>query len=399
MALRTSSSKPARQPSFARRMILMLIGVAVIFGGVFAVKAIMGKATNDFFDNMPQPPVEVSTFEARSERWSGTAEAVGTLVADNGTDVTTEAGGVVQQIAFESGQAVRKGDLLVQLNTANEQAQLKALDTAARLAITQRDRWRELGDQKLVSRSEVDERIADAATTQAQADAQRALIAQKTIRAPFDGVLGIRQVNLGQYINPGDPIVGLQALDPIHVDFTLPEQRMNEVAIGAPVRLEVDSHPGQAFEAKVTAVEPSVDANTRNFKVRATLANPAGVLRPGTFGRIGFDLGQARELVVVPQTAVSFNPYGNSVYVVVEAPKQAGAEPAPEGMPQATHVVKQRFVTTGPTRGDLVGITDGLKPGEVVVTSGLLRLRNDAGVTINNKVQPAAQARPEPENR
>ena len=230
MALRTSSSKPARQPSFARRMILMLIGVAVIFGGVFAVKAIMGKATNDFFDNMPQPPVEVSTFEARSERWSGTAEAVGTLVADNGTDVTTEAGGVVQQIAFESGQAVRKGDLLVQLNTANEQAQLKALDTAARLAITQRDRWRELGDQKLVSRSEVDERIADAATTQAQADAQRALIAQKTIRAPFDGVLGIRQVNLGQYINPGDPIVGLQALDPIHVDFTLPEQRMNEVA-------------------------------------------------------------------------------------------------------------------------------------------------------------------------
>ena len=272
MALRTSSSKPARQPSFARRMILMLSGVAVIFGGVFAVKAIMGKATNDFFDNMPQPPVEVSTFEARSERWSGTAEAVGTLVADNGTDVTTEAGGVVQQIAFESGQAVRKGDLLVQLNTANEQAQLKALDTAARLAITQRDRWRELGDQKLVSRSEVDERIADAATTQAQADAQRALIAQKTIRAPFDGVLGIRQVNLGQYINPGDPIVGLQALDPIHVDFTLPEQRMNEVAIGAPVRLEVDAHPGQAFEAKVTAVEPSVDANTRNFKVRATLA-------------------------------------------------------------------------------------------------------------------------------
>ena len=256
MALRTSSSKPARQPSFARRMILMLIGVAVIFGGVFAVKAIMGKATNDFFDNMPQPPVEVSTFEARSERWNGTAEAVGTLVADNGTDVTTEAGGVVQQIAFESGQAVRKGDLLVQLNTANEQAQLKALDTAARLAITQRDRWRELGDQTLVSRSEVDERIADAATTLAQADAPRALIAQKTIRAPFDGVLGIRQVNLGQYINPGDPIVGLQALDPIHVDFTLPEQRMNEVAIGAPVRLEVDAHPGQAFEAKVTAVEP-----------------------------------------------------------------------------------------------------------------------------------------------
>ncbi|WP_372012658.1 efflux RND transporter periplasmic adaptor subunit [Pseudoxanthomonas sp. 10H] len=399
MAPRNPSSTTVRKASYGRRMTLMLIGVAVVFGGVFAVKALMGKATNEFFDNMPQPPVEVSTFQARSEQWSGTAESVGTLVADNGTDVTTEAGGVVQHIAFESGQTVRKGDLLVQLNTANEQAQLKALETAARLAVTQRDRWQELGQQKLVSRAEVDERIADAATTQAQAEAQRALIAQKTIRAPFDGVLGIRKINLGQYLNPGDPIVGLQALNPIHVDFTLPEQRMNEVAIGAPVRLEVDAQPGKPFEAKVTAIEPSVDANTRNFKVRASLENPGGALRPGTFGRVGFDLGRSSDVVVVPQTAVSFNPYGNAVYVVVEAPKQASAEPPAEGMPQATHVVKQRFVTTGPARGDLVGITEGLKPGEVVVTSGLLRLRNDAGVTINNKVQPAAQDKPEPENR
>ncbi len=165
MAPRTPSTVTARAPSYTRRMALMLIGVAVIFGGVFAIKAFMAKATNDFFDNMPQPPVEVSTFPARNERWAGSAEAVGTLVADNGTDVTTEAGGVVQAIAFESGKAVRKGDLLVQLNTANEQAQLRALETAARLAVTQRDRWRELGQQKLVSRSEVDERIADAATT------------------------------------------------------------------------------------------------------------------------------------------------------------------------------------------------------------------------------------------
>jgi len=380
-------------------MAWMLIAVAVIFGGVFAVKAVMGAMTNQFFDNMPQPPVEVSTFEARSEHWSGSAEAVGTLVADNGTDVTTEAGGVVQQIAFESGQKVRKGELLVQLNTANEQAQLKALETAANLAVTQRDRWRELGEQKLVSRSEVDERIADAASTRAQAEAQRALIAQKTIRAPFDGVLGIRKANLGQYLDPGDPIVGLQALDPIHVDFTLPEQRMNQVAIGTPVRLEVDALPGQPFQAQVTAIEPSVDANTRNFKVRATLANKEGVLRPGAFGRVGFDLGQSSDVVVVPQTAISFNPYGNSVYVVVEAPKPAADIKPVEGMPQATHVVKQRFVTTGPARGDLVGITDGLKPGDVVVTSGLLRLRNDAGVTINNQVQPAAQDKPEPENR
>ncbi|WP_024869344.1 efflux RND transporter periplasmic adaptor subunit [Pseudoxanthomonas suwonensis] len=397
-----SATKPPRSgrpPSTARRMTWMLILFVVVFGGVFLLWLASQYMLNSFFDNMPQPAVEVSTYEAKAERWSSTAEAVGTLVADNGTEVTTEAGGVVQRIAFESGQRVRKGDLLVQLNTANELAQLQALDAAAKLAATQRDRWQELGAQKLVSRAEVDERISDAAQTRAQAEAQRALIAQKTIRAPFDGVLGIRRINLGQYLNPGDPIVGLQALDPIHVDFTLPEQRMNQVAIGAKVRVEVDAVLDQVFEAAITAVEPSVDTSTRNFQVRATLANPDGVLRPGTFARVGFDLGQEQEVVVVPQTAVSFNPYGNSVYVLADAPPEVKNAEVQEGQKAPQHVVKQRFVTTGPTRGDLVGITDGLKAGEVVVSSGLLRLRNDAAVIINNKVTPEADAAPRPENR
>src|SRR5690606_9026188 len=286
------ASKPrnaSAPPTTAKRMTMMLIVFAVVFGGVFALWFASQRMLNSFFDNMPQPAVEVSTFEARGENWNDNAEAVGTLVADNGTQVTTEAGGVVQRIAFESGQRVRKGDLLVQLNTANELAQLEALDAAARLAATQRDRWRELGDQNLVSRAEVDERTSDAAQTRAQAEAQRALIAQKTIRAPFDGVLGIRRINLGQYLNPGDPIVGLQALDPIHVDFTLPEQRMNQVAVGARVQLQVDAAAGREFEAEITAVEPSVDTSTRNFTVRASLANPDGVLRPGTFARVRFD--------------------------------------------------------------------------------------------------------------
>ncbi|WP_447730680.1 efflux RND transporter periplasmic adaptor subunit [Pseudoxanthomonas suwonensis] len=397
-----SDSKPQstrRPPSTGRRVTLMLILFAVVFGGVFVLWFLSQRALNDFFDNMPQPAVQVSTFEARAENWSDTAEAVGTLVADNGTQVTTEAGGVVQRIAFESGQRVRKGDLLVQLNTANELAQLNALEAAARLAATQRDRWRELGGQKLVSQAEVDERTSDAAQTRAQAEAQRALIAQKTIRAPFDGVLGIRKVNLGQYLNPGDPIVGLQALDPIHVDFTLPEQRMNQVAPGTKVRVTVDALPGQEFEATITAVEPAVETSTRNFPVRATLANPEGVLRPGTFARVRFDLGESRDVVVVPQTAVSFNPYGNSVYVLAEAPDEVKNAEVQEGEQAPQHVVKQRFVTTGPTRGDLVGITDGLKPGEVVVSSGLLRLRNDAAVIINNTVTPQADAAPTPENR
>ncbi|TWH05965.1 MULTISPECIES: efflux RND transporter periplasmic adaptor subunit [Pseudoxanthomonas] len=397
-----SASKPqraGRPPSTGRRMTLMLILFVVVFGGVFGLWFASQRALNSFFDNMPQPPVEVSTFEARAETWSDTAEAVGTLVADNGTQVTTEAGGVVQRIAFESGQRVRKGDLLVQLNTANELAQLNALEAAAELAATQRDRWRELGAQKLVSQAEVDERVSDAAQTHAQAEAQRALIAQKTIRAPFDGVLGIRRINLGQYLNPGDPIVALQALDPIHVDFTLPEQRLNQVVVGSKVQVSVDALPEQAFEAEITAVEPAVETNTRNFGVRATLANPDGVLRPGTFARVRFDLGQPRQVVVVPQTAVSFNPYGNSVYVLVDAPDEVKNAEVQEGQQAPQHVVRQRFVTTGPTRGDLVGITDGLEPGEVVVSSGLLRLRNDAPVLINNTVTPQADPDPRPENR
>ncbi|KAF1685414.1 efflux transporter periplasmic adaptor subunit [Pseudoxanthomonas broegbernensis] len=388
-----------RPPSTARRMVLMLAAFLVVFGGVFAVWAAMRAMTNQFFDNMPQPPVEVSTYRARAEHWTGSAEAVGSLVADNGTEVTTEAGGVVREIAFESGQPVKKGDLLVQLNTANELAQLKALDAAARLAATQRERWRELGESRLVSRADVEQRATDAASTQAQAEAQRALIAQKTIRAPFDGVLGIRRVNLGQYLGPGDPIVNLQALDPIHADFSLPEQRMGQVAVGTKVALGVDALPDREFEATITALEPSVDAGTRNFAVRATLANPDGALRPGTFARVGFDLGQAQDVVVVPQTAVSFNPYGNSVYVLVDAPPRMKEAGAAEGQQAPQHVVKQRFVTTGPTRGDLVGIIDGLAPGEVVVSSGLLRLRNDAAVIVNNKVQPAADQAPTPENR
>jgi membrane fusion protein (multidrug efflux system) len=388
-----------RPPSTRRRMVWMLILFAVVFGGVFALWAASQAMLNSFFDNMPQPPVEVSTYEARAERWNDNAEGVGTLVADNGTEVTTEAGGVVQSISFESGQRVSKGQVLVQLNSANEVAQLRALDAAARLAATQRDRWRELGEQKLVSRAEVDQRSSDAAQTQAQAEAQRALIAQKTIRAPFTGVLGIRKINLGQYLNPGDAIVSLQALDPIHVDFTLPEQRMNQVAVGQTVSLQVDAGGERRYEATISAVEPAVDASTRNFTVRASLANPDGELRPGTFARVGFELGAAQDVVVVPQTAVSFNPYGNSVYVLAPVPPKMKAAEVPEGQKAPEYVVQQRFVTTGPTRGDLVGITDGLEPGEVVVSSGLLRLRNEAGVVVNNKIQPDAQEAPRPENR
>ncbi|HZF96708.1 MAG TPA: efflux RND transporter periplasmic adaptor subunit [Pseudoxanthomonas sp.] len=405
MAVTSKRNKPA---SSRKRMFWMLLATLVVFGGVFAVKAFMNAGMNQFFDNMPQPPVAVSSYTVKAERWSDSAQAVGTLVAVNGTDVTTEAGGVVRALRFEAGQPVKAGTVLVELNTASEVATLRALEAAAKLAVVQRDRWQALGRDKLVSQAEVEQRATDAASALANAEAQRALIAQKTIRAPFDGILGIRRVNLGQFVSPGSPIVSLQSMDPIYLDFTLPEQRMGQVLEGTEVTARVDALPGQSFQGKVTAIEPQVDPSTRNFRVQATLPNPESKLRPGTFANVGFELGGERDVVVVPQTAVSFNPYGNAVYVIQEAPKdekadaaareaaKAGGQPAPSG-PRL--LVKQRFVKTGATRGDLIEVTEGLKPGERVVTSGLLRLRNDAAVTIDDKVQPAADARPTPENR
>lgn len=389
-----------RAPSMRKRMIWMLVAVIVIFGGVFGVKAMMGAGMNQFFDNMPQPAVAVSAYAAKQENWTGAQEAVGTFVAINGTDVTTEAGGVVKELTFEAGQPVKAGTVLVRLNTANELATLKSLEATAKLAAVQRDRWRALGKDKLVSQDEVEQRATAAASAQADADAQRALISQKTIRAPFNGVLGLRKVNLGQFVNPGDPIVSLQALDPIYLDFSLPEQRIGEVTVGLPVRATIDAMPGRTYEGRITAVEPLVDSNTRNFKAQATLDNAEGSLRPGTFAHVNFDTGAAQKVIVIPQTAISFNPYGNSVYVISQAPRGKD-EKDMQGKPLTGNklLVKQRFVKTGATRGDLVAVTDGLKPGERVVTSGLLKLRNDAEVTINNKVQPTASATPKPENR
>lgn len=389
-----------RKPSMRKRMIWMLIAALVVFGGVFGVKAMFDAQTNTFFDNMPQPAVAVSSYIAKTQRWSDDAEAVGTFVAINGTDVTTEAGGVVRSIEFDAGQPVEAGAVLIRLNTANEAATLKSLEAAARLATVQRDRWQKLGNDKLVSLDDVQQRTTNAATAQAQVEAQRALLAQKTIRAPFSGVLGIRKVNLGQFVNPGDPIVSLQQLHPIYLNFSLPEKQMGKVMEGTQIRATVDAIPDRVFEGSITAIEPQVDPSTRNFKAQATLQNANGALRPGTFAHVGFDLGGERSVVVIPQTAVSFNPYGNAVFVIAKT-KRAEGEMDMQGKPLTgdKFVVKQRFVTTGATRGDLVAVTDGLKPGEQVVTSGLLKLRNEVEVTINNKIQPSADARPQTQNR
>ena len=395
-----SKSPAKRKPNATLRWVLMLVGVVVVFGGVFAIKAFFAKQTNNFFDNMPQPAVAVSSYVAKTQRWTDNGEAVGTFVAINGTDITTEAGGVVRAIEFQPGQRVSAGTVLFRLNAANEEATLAALETSAKLANVQAERWQKLGKDKLVSLDDVQSRITGAATAQAQVDAQRALIEQKTIRAPFSGVLGIRKVNLGQFVSPGDAIVSLQQLDPIYLDFSLPEQRMGELVEGTMIRATVDAMPGVVVDGRVTAVEPLVDPNTRNFKAQATVQNPDGKLRPGSFAHVGFALGGVRQVVVIPQTAVSFNPYGNAVFVISKVKRKDG-ETDMQGKPLTGDklIVTQRFVKTGAARGDLIAITDGLKAGEQVVTSGLLKLRNGAEVTINNAITPTADATPAVENR
>ena len=394
-----TSPSSRRKPHVARRWILMLVGVLLVFGGVFAVKAFFAKQTNNFFDNMPQPAAAVSSYTVKTQRWSDSGTAVGTFVAINGTEVTTEAGGVVRAIEFDAGQPVGAGQVLVRLNTANEDAVLKSLEASAQLARVQANRWQQLGKDQLVSKDDVQQRVTAAATAQSQVDAQRALIAQKNIRAPFNGVLGIRKVNLGEFVAPGTAIVSLQQLDPIYLDFSLPEQQMGKVLVGTHIKATVDALPGRVFEGEVTAVEPMVDASTRNFKVQATFTNAAHDLRPGSFAKVGFDLGGQRDVLVIPQTAVSFNPYGNAVFVIRKVKRKEG-ETDMQGKPLTGDklVVTQRFVKTGATQGDMVVVTEGLKVGEQIVTSGLLKLRNDAEVTVNNDVQPAADAKPAPKN-
>lgn len=369
-----------------KRMFLMLLGAGLFFGFIFGMKALGSYFMNQAMDNMPEPPATVTVAVAAEETWSEDLSAVGTALAVNGTHVTTEVGGIVAAIHFESGQPVKRGDLLVTLENGTESATLQALEASARLAVSQRDRFRSLYAQRLVSSADLDQRESEAAAALANAASQRARLAQRSIRAPFDGVLGIRQVNLGQFIAAGEAIVSLQALDPILVNFTLPEQRLAQARVGTGVRASTDALPGQVFEGEIVAIEPEVDTGTRNFRLQARLPNPGHGLRPGNFLRVRFAVGEPAPVVVVPQTAIAYASYGNSVYVIAEG-EDGGLR------------ARQRFVRTGPTRGDLVAILEGLEAGERVASSGLLKLRNDAGVVVSEGNEPNAEADPRPANR
>lgn len=386
-----------------KRMIIMLTATAVVLGGVFGFKWFQGRMMEQIFNEMAaNQTFTVSATRAREAEWGSSLNSVGTVRAIEGVDVTTEAPGVVQTIPFDSGDQVSKGEVLVQLRDDVDEARLRALNAAAAEAESGYERAKKLFANDNLSESERDLQRSQLVQARAEAKAQEERVRQKTIRAPFDGELGIRRVNKGQYIQPGTPVVNLQSLTPIHVDFSLPEQRMADVEKGMKIKVELSAYPDTTFTGEITALEPGVNSETRNFNLQARLPNEEQNLRPGMFADVSVELPGSDRVVTIPRTAISFNPYGNSVYVIEEksANDGKGADAGDEAEDSdPTRIVKRRFVETGRTRGTMIAVTDGLEPGERVVSSGLLKLRNNAEVEINNKVTPPEDTAPQPDNR
>ena len=336
-----------------------------------------------------QPPSAVTSFEARLETWQPSLGAIATLAPVQGVVLSAEISGAVTKVAVENGAAVKAGDLLIQLDDSVERAQLQAAEARLAIAKIDSDRATELRSNNTISQAALDTATAQFRQAQADAAAIKATVDKKSIRAPFAGRIGIRQVNVGQYVSPGMALLPLQSLDPMYVNFNLPQRHLPVVALGQTVSVKVDAFPDRVFEAKVNAINPEVDATSRNVFLQATVANPEERLRAGMFARVELQLPAAAPSVVIPATAVAYAPYGNSVFVIGQIKGEDGKE-----FLGAT----QRFVKLGVSRGDLVEVAEGLKAGEVVASAGVFKLRNGAPVLINNTVQPSATTTPKPAN-
>ena len=372
----------------ARRMILMLALAGLLIAALAFVKFRQFQEFAAQAAGFQPPPEAVTTIIAQSERWPVTLQAIGTIAPVQGVTLSADLPGIVAGIAFESGQSVDEGEMLVQLDIRQEQAQLAATEAERDLARLNFDRMHGLVSEGAISRADYDRAVAEQKRTEARVGEIRATIARKTIRAPFSGILGIRQVNLGQYLSGGDAIAPLQSLDPIYVNFGVPQQDAEQLYIGRNVRVTVGDAAGAAFAGRVTAIDSVVDEATRNIQIQATLANPRGTLRPGMFVQAEVILGSSRA-VALPASAVSYAPYGDSVFVVTDLKDSNG---------QTYRGVRQQFVKLGAARGDQIAVLSGLDSGEEVVTSGVFKLRNGAGVVINNKVQPSNDRAPKPED-
>lgn len=371
-----------------KRIIFTIIGLLIMIGLMGGIKGLqIDRMIAQGSQSVP-PPETVTTTVVRTGSWESRLTAVGSLVAVQGVMVTAELSGKIVRIAFEPGTHVKAGDLLVQQDTSSEAAQLRAVEANVTLARLNLERLKKLLERRTVAQSQYDNAEAQYKEGVAQADATRAAIAKKNIRAPFAGRLGIRLVNLGQILNEGEPIVSLQSIDPIFVNFSLPQQQLAQVQTGLTVRVTSDALPGEAIEGRITAISPEVDAATRNIRIQATVTNHQERLRPGMFGNVTVVLPAAKNVLAVPATAVLYAPYSDSVFVVDEKKSENNEKP---GL-----VVRQQIVQLGEKRGDFVAVVSGLKAGETIVSTGAFKLRNGQAVVVDNTLAPEFKLSPEP---
>jgi membrane fusion protein (multidrug efflux system) len=372
----------------AKRMVLMLTLMAIFVAVLGFIKIRQFQAMADQFAAMQPPPDAVTTIVAEQEEWPATLSAIGTVAAVQGVTVSADLAGIVDRITFESGRAVQQGDPLVYLDTRQEQAQLAGAEAQLELTRVNFERMQGLVQQDAVSRAEFDSAAAAHKQAEARLREIRATVERKTIRAPFSGILGIRQANVGQYLTGGDPVVPLQSLNPIYVNFGIPQQDAAAVRLGRRVRITAEDVSTE-FSGRVSALDSVVDETTRNVTVQATLANPEGKLRPGMFVQTQVVLGASTTVIALPASAINYAPYGDSVFVVSDLKD-------PKGQPYRG--VRQQVVKLGPARGDQIAVLSGINAGEEIVTSGVFKLRNGAAIRVNNKVQPDNKRRPKPED-
>jgi membrane fusion protein (multidrug efflux system) len=373
-----------------KRIILAILGVLVIIGILGGIKGLQINRMIAIGSQSTPPPETVTTAVVQTESWEELITSVGSLEAVQGVMLTAELPGKVVRIAFEPGTKVKAGDLLLQQDISSEQAQLRAAEATVALTKLERERSSKLLGKKAVAQAKYDTDDALYKQAVAQIDGIRATIRKKTIRAPFAGSLGIRLVNLGQVITEGEPIVSLQTLDPIFVNFSIPQQQLGQVKPGLKVRVSTDALAGQVIEGEITAISPDVDVATRNIRVQATVANSQERLRPGMFVNVAVVLPSREEVLVIPTTAVLYAPYGDTVFVVHEKQNEKDVQPV--------NVIRQKIVQLGEKRGDFVAVVSGLNNGQTVVSTGVFKLRNDQAVIVDNALAPSFKLAPKPED-
>jgi membrane fusion protein (multidrug efflux system) len=373
-----------------KRILLTLVGLVIIIAILGTIKALQIGAMVEQGKKFVPPPETVTSTIVKTDSWETSLTAVGTLNAVQGVTIAAELPGKVVHIAFEAGNAVKKGDVLIKQDTSSEEAQLPGALAQVDLTRLNLERAEQLLSKGMIARVDRDNAVANAEQAKAVADNIKATISKKTLRAPFSGQLGIRQVNLGQLLREGDPVVTLQSLDPIFVDFTLPQQQFSMVHSGLAVHVTSDAIPGVTIEGRVTAISPQIDADTRNIKVEATVNNKGQKLRPGMFVNVVVGLSARQTVLAIPATSVLYAPYGDSVFVIEEA---KGAKDNKGGK-----VLRQQFIRLGQKLGDFIAVTSGLKEGDSIVSTGVFKLRNGQSIVIDNKLSPDFRKAPSPEN-